>query len=129
MADETAYQALNRVRSELAAETARANAAEAKLSIRPSPADVAVWDGYMRAVLVGLCNSDWTAREIVDRAETITAAAIRARQAFQAGASRHQLQPVNGKKKAAIPPDPRDGTGKLQPLPEVKNGTSTGAKR
>ncbi len=79
MADETAYQALTRVRSELAAETARANAAEMK-----------AYDAYLQAALNGLCVNyrfGTPAAEVLEQAERLTLAALRTRRRYYEGLS------------------------------------------
>ena len=89
MADETAYQALTRLRSELAAETARANAAEMK-----------AYDAYLQSVLAGLCVNhrfDTPAQQLMDVAERLTLAALRARRRYYDGLSPN-VPPVPSKK-------------------------------
>ncbi len=77
MADETAYQALARVRSELAAETARANAAAMK-----------AYDAYLIAAMgmVGLRGFD-SAREAMEEAERVALHGLRLRRRYYEGLS------------------------------------------
>ena len=76
---ENAYEALTEARKQLAAAKKRAVDAE-----------VGLYDGYMRAILAGLCTRlDWEtpARNVADQAERITLAVLRARDIFKAGLS------------------------------------------
>ncbi len=79
MADETAYQALARVRSELAAETARANAAEMR-----------AYDAYLQAILSGLCvryELDTAPGKFLEHADRLAIAAMRTRRRYYEGLS------------------------------------------
>ncbi len=75
----TVDQQLAILRKQLAAEKARADAAE-----------VSLYDGYMRAILAGLVTKlDWETppRNIADQAERITLACLRLRTLYKAGLS------------------------------------------
>lgn len=87
MADETLYQSLTRLRSELAAETARANAAEMR-----------AYDAYMVAAMhmVGLRGFD-NVREAMEEAERVAMVGLRMRRRYYEGLSPN-VPPVPSKK-------------------------------
>lgn len=88
----TVYEALAEARKKLAAAEKRALHAETQL-----------YDGYMRAILAGLCTKlDWEtpARNVADQAERITLAVLRARELYKASLSPNvPPQPAKPKEK------------------------------
>ncbi len=101
---ETMHEALNRMRAELKAETARANAAQMR-----------AYDAYLQAILSGLCVRYEFATgpgTLLDHADRLAVAALRTRRRYYEGLSPN------------VPPEPGDKRSDGQPLP-----SANGAKK